>query len=206
MAGALALPGALALHRAPARGAPARGAPARGAAVLGAAAMVLAGCGVGAPEIPDGFATTEVERLHVSHPADWTETEPEDTEEAAAYAAVSHEVDGTELARIDIRYRLTTAAAHTHAVGVATQGRHGILPDYEHEVSELSAAGAEDARRVDFSFTDAEVTGEPGPIHGVDAVLLDDDNWAHHVMVSWTDEALDPETVEDIIATVHLDT
>lgn len=179
-------------------------------------ALALSGCGDSAePDVPDGFTTTSTEDgIQVSHPEDWETIQPEappgeDDEEVPGIDIVSPDIeDGLESVRVSIAPEITTAQSIEHATGVAVRGRSGNLPEYTDERYEIHNTGAEEAYRVDFSYTDpdGDITGEAGAdTEGVDVVLLDEDNLAHQVMLSWDPERVDEDDMEQIVETVYLD-
>ncbi|RNL81536.1 hypothetical protein EFW17_22140 [Halostreptopolyspora alba] len=163
-----------------------------------AAVTSAAACGQTSEPLVAGYP------LALDPPPGWVEV-PEDREDPdeenhpVIYAAQPEE--NPEDAALVVRVFSGQATSAAHGVALADGTRHESGQNYEREEpAELDVPGAEDARRLDYTYTCAD-TGTD--CSGTAFVLLGEED-LYVVRVSMREDAVSPETVERLEESLEL--
>lgn len=142
------------------------------AAALLTTALALTGCGdtdSGAGSVPEGWGTLETKGVDVSYPKGYTEQSAAERGGHNAAAAVRTE-GGKKVSVITVQLAFTEANSPEQAA-IAAEAGIQMGADVKGQ-KDVELAGADGAKRIDFSF---KATGEDGgPARGtpVDGVIL----------------------------------
>ncbi|MEV5355148.1 hypothetical protein [Streptomyces sp. NPDC052693] len=180
---------------------------ARLAAALLTTAVALTGCGSsgsGAAEVPDGWGTLRTKGVDVSYPKGYAQQSAAERGKHNAAAAVRTE-GGRKVSVITVQLGFTEAASAEQAAIAAEAGIQ--LGAKVRGQKDVELAGADEAKRIDFSFA---ATGEDGgpakgtPVEGVILTGLDSSDTAFAIRVDAARGTLPEADLDRIIDSVEV--
>jgi hypothetical protein len=180
---------------------------ARLAAALLTTVVALTGCGSsgsGAGSVPEGWGTLKTKGVDVSYPKGYEEQSAAERGRHNAAAAVRTE-DGRKVSVITVQLGFTEANSAEQAAIAAEAGIQ--LGAKVAGQKDVELAGADEAKRIDFSFT---ATGEDGgpakgtPIEGVILTGLDSSDTTFAIRVDARQGSLPDGDLDRIIDSVEV--
>ncbi|MEU0248902.1 hypothetical protein ABZ192_32180 [Streptomyces sp. NPDC006235] len=175
------------------------------AAALLTASVALTGCGSSdAGSVPDGWGTLRTKGVDVSYPKGYEEQSAGERGKHNAAAAVRTE-GGRKVSVITVQLRFTEANSAEQAA-IAAEAGIQMGADVKGQ-KDVELAGADEAKRIDFTF---EATGEDGgppkgtPVEGVILAGLDSADTAFAVRVDAQRGSLPDGDLDRIIDSVEV--
>ncbi|MFF7866962.1 hypothetical protein ACFZCT_10935 [Streptomyces qaidamensis] len=177
------------------------------AAALLTTALALTGCGgtdSGAGSVPEGWGTLKTKGVDVSYPKGYAEQSAAERGKHNAAAAVRTE-GGRKVSVITVQLAFTEANSAEQAAIAAEAGiQLGAKVEGQQDVE---LAGADGAKRIDFSF---KATGEDGgpaagtPVEGVILAGLDSADTAFAIRIDAQRGSLPDADLDRIIDSVEV--
>ncbi|BCL22713.1 hypothetical protein ACPCBX_16895 [Streptomyces tuirus] len=177
------------------------------AAALLTTALALTGCGdtgSGAGSVPEGWGTLKTKGVDVSYPKGYTEQSAAERGEHNAAAAVRTQ-GGKKVSVITVQLAFTEADSPEQAA-IAAEAGIQMGADVKGQ-KDVELAGADGARRIDFSF---KATGEDGgpargtPVEGVTLAGLDSKDTAFAIRIDAEQGSLPDGDLDRIIDSVEV--
>ncbi|MGW0293911.1 hypothetical protein [Streptomyces tuirus] len=177
------------------------------AAALLTTALALTGCGAtdsGAGSVPEGWGTLKTKGVDVSYPKGYTEQSAAERGRHNAAAAVRTQ-GGKKVSVITVQLAFTEANSPEQAA-IAAEAGIQMGADVKGQ-KDVELAGADGARRIDFSF---KATGEDGgpargtPVEGVILAGLDSKDTAFAIRIDAEQGALPDGDLARIIDSVEV--
>jgi hypothetical protein len=167
------------------------------------AGTLLSGCGL-LSRPPDGFQETSADDVSFVYPETWREATPKASNSGVAFAAELRR-GGRTVAQVAVLEDITDQPDVVFAAHTAIAGMQMTRPEFHvKELDDIDVEGADDARRLNYTYS---VTGKgetATPARGIDITTLGPYQAPVVVRVNWLTGHVPPATIEQIVTSVSV--